>query len=284
MPTYKLTVAYDGTDFFGWQFQPGKRTVQQTLNEALSQITSAAVVVTASGRTDAGVHALGQVVGFSTDSALAPEVLLRAMNAELPNDIAVLAIEPAPLGFDPIRHAKRKRYRYVLEDGPVLNVFALRYAWHSYRRLDADAMHRAARTLVGTHDFTSFETSGSTRVTTIRTVYELSVRRTSIALGGEAFSAPGVPATNAAEQVHLEIEADGFLYNMVRNIVGTLVEVGRGAKDERWPGEVLASLDRKAAGCAAPPQGLFLVSVSYEKSRESGDAGQSRESGVGSRE
>ncbi len=256
MRTLKLTMAYDGTDFAGWQFQPGQRTVQQTLQETLAQITGEKVSAVASGRTDAGVHALGQVIGFSTSSHLSAEVFQRALNAELPRDVAVVSAEEAPKGFDPIRHAIRKRYRYIIQDGPVADVFSRRYAWHVFRQLDADAMQRAGESLKGHHDFSSFETAGSERVTTNRTVYELIVSRRPIS----GFARGGDP--NRTE-VQFEVAADGFLYNMVRNIVGTLVEVGRGARDETWPAAVLAARDRRAAGQTAPPQGLFLVSVEY---------------------
>jgi tRNA pseudouridine38-40 synthase len=256
MRTLKLTLAYDGTDFAGWQFQPGQRTIQQTLQEAVERITSERTSVVASGRTDAGVHALGQVAAFETNSSLPAEVIQRALNAELPNDMVVLAAAEAPAGFDPIRHAHRKSYRYIVQDGPVADVFSRRYAWHVYRRLDADAMHRAAQALVGRLDFSSFETSGSERVSTIRTVHKLTVARQPQSRAGESDSALG--------EIRFEITSDGFLYNMMRNIVGTLVEVGRGHREESWLAAVLAAQDRRAAGQTAPPQGLFLVSVEYE--------------------
>ncbi len=278
MRTFKLTVAYDGTDFFGWQFQPGRRTVQQTLQETIGRVTKASVTVTASGRTDAGVHALGQAVGFTTDCQLPLEIIVRAVNAELPKDVAILNIEEVATDFDAIRHVERKRYRYVIQDGPITNVFARRYSWHVYRRLDADAMRRSAQALVGTHDFKSFATSGSIRATTIRTVCELTIERRQPALGGNPVGSGSAIAAMPGE-IQIEIEANGFLYHMVRNIVGTLVSVGRGIHDESWPGTVLAGLDRKAAGCAAPPQGLFLVRVQYAGSRETGVG--SREQGRG---
>jgi tRNA pseudouridine38-40 synthase len=258
MRTLKLTVAYDGTDFAGWQFQPGQRTVQQTLQDALAQITGEKSSAVASGRTDAGVHALGQVVGFSTNSHLSAEVFQRALNAELPRDLVVLSAEEAPLGFDPIRHAIRKQYRYMIQDGPIADVFSRRYAWHVFRRLDVAAMQRAAAPLTGRHDFSSFETAGSQRITTTRTVYELSVAR-------QPVRSPAGATCGDRTEIEVEVAADGFLYNMVRNIVGTLVEIGRGARDEAWPAGVLAACDRRAAGQTAPPQGLFLVSVDYEE-------------------
>jgi tRNA pseudouridine38-40 synthase len=247
MPSFKLTLSYDGTKYSGWQFQPGRLTLQETLEAALGRITGQAVRVAASSRTDAGVHALGQVVSFSCETSLSADVLQRALNAELPHDMAVVEAESVVDGFHATHGARRKLYRYTLDDGPVRDVFARGYVWQCRERLDAGAMHRAAQGLVGTHDFCSFETSGSSRESSVRTVFAIRVER--------------VP--DAAGRLSVEVEGDGFLYNMVRTIVGTLVDVGRGARDEAWPAQVLAAHDRKAAGRTAPPQGLCLVRVEY---------------------
>ena len=162
MRRIKLTLAYDGTAYAGWQVQPGMTTVQGTLESAIEKITGQAGRLLASGRTDAGVHALGQVAAFHTKSTLTPEVLQRALNAELPHDVAVLLAEEAAADFHPIRDAVRKRYRYVIHDGLVRDVFRRSYCWqYVYGRLDAEAMQRAAAALLGTHDFSSFQTSGS---------------------------------------------------------------------------------------------------------------------------
>lgn len=253
MRTLKLTLAYDGTAYAGWQVQPDCCTVQGTLEAAIEKVTGQRVRLLASGRTDAGVHALGQVVGFQTQSGLPVEVLKRALCAELPPDVAVLDVAEVPEGFHPIRDAVRKRYRYLIHDGPVRDVFRRQYGWHYGRgRLDAEAMGRAAEALVGTHDFRSFQSSGAERESSVRTVFEIGVRRGRGEGGGEGH-----------DWITLEVEADGFLYNMVRAIVGTLVEVGRGARPESWPAEVLKAADRSAAGPTAPPQGLFLVRVDY---------------------
>lgn len=254
MRTFKLTLAYDGTAYAGWQVQSGHRTVQEVLETTLAKITGERVRIVGSGRTDAGVHALGQVASFRTNSRLSAEVLQRALNAELPEDIAVLqAVETAEC-FHALRDAVRKRYRYVLHDGPVPDIFQRRYCWHYYGRLDVEAMRRAAQPLLGTHDFSSFETSGAERRTSIRTVYDLDLRR---------HESP----TN--QVITFEIEANGFLYNMVRAIVGSLVEVGRKAREEAWVADVLAATDRRMAGPTAPPQGLFLLWVEYEQEGQS---------------
>jgi tRNA pseudouridine38-40 synthase len=248
MTTFRLTLAYDGSDFAGWQWQPRQRTIQGELEETLGRITGQRPKCIASGRTDAGVHALGQVVSFSSETNLTPDVLTKALNAELPEDMLVFDVAVAPAGFDALRGALRKRYRYVIEDGRVRDLFDRRYVWHIYRRLDVEAMAAAALPLVGTHDFVSFQTTGSSRLTTERTVFDLVVERR---------------AAERTERLIIEVEADGFLYNMVRNIVGTLVQVGKGKESTNWPAEVLAQRDRTKAGMTAPAQGLFLVGVEY---------------------
>jgi tRNA pseudouridine38-40 synthase len=248
MTTFRLTLAYDGTDFAGWQRQPAKRTIQGQLEEALERITGQRPKCVASGRTDAGVHALGQVVSFASATRLVPPVLTKALNAELPEDLHVFEVAHAPNEFHALRDAVRKRYRYVIEDGRLRDLFERRYLWHIYQRLDIEAMQAAAAPLIGTHDFTSYETSGSPRLTTVRTVLDLTVER---------------HHADLTERILIEVEADGFLYNMVRNIVGTLVEVGKGKQSAAWPAEVLALRDRTKAGMTAPAQGLFLVGVEY---------------------
>src|SRR5262245_47517723 len=164
MRNFRLTLGYDGTDFHGWQTQPGLRTVQQTLEEALSRFTGEPRVrVNASGRTDTGVHAVAQVVNFHSDTRLAPDVILRALNAHLPRDVVVRTAEEVPDDFDANRDAKRKLYRYVIHDGPVPDVFLRRHCHHSRWRLDAQAMSRAAAVLAGRHDFRCFETEWPNR-------------------------------------------------------------------------------------------------------------------------
>jgi tRNA pseudouridine38-40 synthase len=248
MPTFKLTLAYDGSDFAGWQRQPDRRTVQGELEAAIGRVTQSQAKCIASGRTDAGVHALGQVVSFTSDTRLPPDVLTKALNAELSEDMLVFEVAQAPASFHALRDALRKRYRYLIQDGKLSDLFARKYVWHVYQRLDVDSMRAASQVLVGTHDFASFETAGSPRLTTVRTVLDLVVERRQAEL---------------TDRVVIEVEADGFLYNMVRNIVGTLVAVGKGREAVGWPAEVLAARDRTKAGMTAPAQGLFLVGVVY---------------------
>jgi tRNA pseudouridine38-40 synthase len=250
MPTrwLKLTVAYDGTDYAGWQIQPDKPTVQAAIETAWHEITRETVRVTAAGRTDAGVHALGQVVAVATENQLSISDLQRGLNAVLPEDVVIVALEDAPEGFHATYDALGKTYRYQIHTGRVPAIFDRRYVWHYPHALDAAAMHAAAQALVGKHDFSSFESAGSERPDSVRTITEIAVRRGDRAL---------------ADRVTIEVAGDGFLYNMVRAIVGTLVEVGRGTRDVAWPAEVLAACDRTRAGQTAPPQGLFLVRVAY---------------------
>ncbi len=244
----KLTVAYDGGAYAGWQIQPDVPTVQGVVEAAWREITREELHVTAAGRTDAGVHALGQVVGLATESLLLTGDLARGLNAVLPGDVAVLRVEEARAGFHATYDAMAKQYRYQIHNGRTPAVFDRHWTWHYPQPLDADAMHRAGQAMVGRHDFSSFETAGSERPSSVRTITELTVARGT----GEL-----------AERVTIEVTGDGFLYNMVRAIVGTLVKVGRGARDDCWPAEVLAARDRRHAGQTVPPHGLFLVRVDY---------------------
>lgn len=245
MRNIKLTLGYDGTDFNGWQTQPGCRTVQETLETALAKLTGTARVrVNASGRTDAGVHAMGQVANFYTATTIATAKLVSAINAHLPPEIVVKNAEEVPHTFDANRDALRKLYRYVIHDGPVPDPFLRRYACHCRRPLDAAAMARAAEPLKGRHDFRCFETEWPNRLSSVRTITHLGLSR-------------------FGEYLWLDVEADGFLYNMVRAIAGTLIHVGRGYWPESQVAEVLRSGDRRQAGPTAPAHGLFLVRVTY---------------------
>jgi tRNA pseudouridine38-40 synthase len=245
MRNFKLTLSYDGTDFSGWQTQPEYRTVQDVLEQAIAAVTGTRPHANASGRTDAGVHAVGQVVNFRSDTRLTAETLLRAINSQLPDDVVVREAAEASETFDANRDAVRKLYRYVMRDNPVADPFLRRFAAWSRQRLDAAAMSRAAGVLVGTHDFHSFESEWPNRASSVRTITHLAVNR-------------------AGEQIWIDVEADGFLYNMVRAIAGTLMNVGRGFWPESKVAEILVAEDRKEAGPTAPACGLFLMRVSYE--------------------
>jgi tRNA pseudouridine38-40 synthase len=246
MRNIKLTLSYDGTDFNGWQTQPGYRTVQETLEQAIATLAGERIRVNASGRTDAGVHAIGQVVNFYSQTRHPPEVLVRAINGHLPPDVVVTEAVDMPEAFDANRDARGKLYRYVIHDGPVPSPFRRRYACQSRHKLDVRAMGEAAEPLRGRHDFRSFETDWPNRMSSVRTITHLAINR-------------------MAGWIWIDVEADGFLYNMVRSIAGTLMNVGRGY----WPvskvSEILLAEDRKQAGPTAPARGLFLMRVVYER-------------------
>jgi tRNA pseudouridine38-40 synthase len=245
MRNVKLTVSYDGTDFNGWQTQPGYRTVQETLEKAIADLTGEPRVrLNASGRTDAGVHAVGQVANFYTDSPYPPDVLVRAVNARLPPDVILRDAADMPEAFDANHDAVRKLYRYVIHDGPVPDIFLRRYYCPSRHHLDAAAMARAAAALKGRHDFRCFETEWPNRMSSVRTITHITVNRVD-------------------DWIWLDVEADGFLYNMVRAIAGTLMNVGRGYWPESQVAAILEAGDRTLAGPTAPAAGLFLMRVSY---------------------
>jgi tRNA pseudouridine38-40 synthase len=245
MRNFKITLSYDGSDFSGWQTQPGFRTVQETLEAAIATLTGEERVrVNASGRTDAGVHAVGQVANFFSATTIPAAKLVAAINAHLPEDVVIRAAEEAPQAFDANRDAVRKLYRYVIHDGATINPFLRNYCCHSKWPLDAVAMARAAEVLKGRHDFHSFETEWPNRMSSVRTITHLAVNR-------------------AGEYLWIDVEADGFLYNMVRAIAGTLINVGRGYWRESKVAEILQAEDRVQAGPTAPAQGLFLMRVTY---------------------
>jgi tRNA pseudouridine38-40 synthase len=248
MRNIKLILRYDGTDFGGWQTQPNARTVQEELEKAIRVVTQdERVRANASGRTDAGVHALGQVVNFYSTTRLDCGTLQKAINANLPEDVAATACGDVPQAFCANKDAVKKLYRYQIDDGRVPDPLKRRFAWQPRRKLDVAAMDRAARCLLGRHDFRSFETNWPNRLTSVRTISLLTVER----IDG---------------LIRVEVEADGFLYNMVRSIVGTLYQIGRGYWPEDKVRQVLEAMDRKEAGPTAPPQGLFLVKVTYAES------------------
>jgi len=257
MRRIKLEIAYDGTRYNGWQRQPDAPSIQETLEKVLLKITDATVAVTGSGRTDAGVHALKQVAAFSTESTLTPQVFYRALNGFLPDDIRIVSAEEVPMSFHPIRDAISKRYRYLINDQRPFCPITRNYCWIYRKPLDVPAMQAAAEYLRGKQDFVCFQSQGSPRATTVRTIFEVSVQR--------------IPASPLLPPlIQIEVEADGFLYNMMRTIAGTLmlfgVEGRRGNSDPSRMREIIESRKRSQAGPTAPPQGLYLVNVVYPES------------------
>ena len=244
--TFRLTLEFDGAEFEGWQIQPnGRRTVQGELEVALARVTRERVRAVGSGRTDAGVHAEGQVASVRLETDLDPDRLRRALNAALPDDVAVREVAVARDGFDARRHATAKLYRYSLWNAPDRAPLRRHRALCLQRPLDLARMRAAAEQLVGSHDFASFQAAGSQVTSTVRTLRRL-----------EVTGAPGAA-------VDFWFEGSGFLRHMVRNLSGTLIEVGSGRRDPEGMTALLAARDRHRAGPTAPPHALTLVSVSY---------------------
>lgn len=242
--TLKLTVAYDGTRFCGWQRQDNGPTIQAALEDAFLPLLGVTPTVHGAGRTDAGVHALGQVASLEADTPHAVAAIQRALNIRLDPDIRVLAVEEMPEGFHARFDAIGKTYRYRLATAAVVSPFAHRYVWHVPQRLDVVAMQTAARELLGRHDFSVFQSTGSEAVDAVRTLDRIELRR-------------------EGDELVVDVRGDGFLRHMVRAIVGTLVDVGAGRRDPASMAALLASRDRAQAGDTAPAQGLALVSVDY---------------------
>lgn len=264
MRNIKLILSYDGSDFFGWQLQPNKRTIQGVVEGALKIILAADVRIYGSGRTDAGVHALGQVANFRTESRIELSGLMRGLNSLLPKDVRVLGLNEVPEEFDSRRWAKSRIYRYIIVKCEVALPFARNYVWHITNDLDIEAMKRAGSVFLGTHDFSSF--AGSEEATgrrdrgekgrysgsKIREVLNFSIR-----------DGVGSQGLTPLEFIEITIEANAFLRHMVRNIVGTIIEIGRGKRDADGIIEILEVKDRSKAGATAPPFGLYLMEVKY---------------------
>jgi len=243
--TLKITLAYDGTRFVGWQRQSDGESIQRLLEDALAHFEGGPVVAHGAGRTDAGVHALGQVASVELTAAHDPGTLVRALNAHLPPEIRVLTVEEAAPGFNARFDARGKIYRYQIRNAPIADPFCRAFEWHLPEPLDLDAMREAARDLVGAHDFASFQSVGTMPASSVRTIRRAEWR-----------CERGL--------LTFEIEGDGFLRHMVRAIVGTLVEIGRGWRPADSIPALLAARRRSDAGATAPPHGLFLVSVDYD--------------------
>lgn len=245
MRNLKMIVQYEGTNYCGFQRQYNGITVQEVLEEKLFVVTKENIILNASGRTDAGVHAKGQVVNFLTHSAIPTDRVALALNSMLPSDIAVQKVEEVPLDFHSRYSAKSKVYTYNILNSPVPSPFLSRYAYFFPRILNLAGMLEGAAYLLGKHDFSSFRSAGSSVRSSIRHVYRLEIRQ-----GQEGL-------------IELEIEANGFLYNMVRIIVGTLIQVGTGKITPQDIQRILEEKDRKMAGQTAPAKGLFLKEVKY---------------------
>jgi tRNA pseudouridine38-40 synthase len=241
----RLLIAYDGTDFHGWARQPGQRTVQGVLEEALAVLTGGDVPrLSVAGRTDAGVHATGQVASFEAPPGLAPSRVQRALNGMLAPEVVVRGARRAQEGFDARRSARARRYLYRIDTGPVPDPLTARFVWHRPGQPEIMRMRRAARFLLGEHDFASFCRRPEPPAGTVRRVERVAISR-------------------VGDEVRVTTEANAFCHQMVRSIVGTLLRVGDGRFDPGDIGRMLERRDRAAAGTVAPPHGLTLVAVRY---------------------
>jgi len=246
MSTFKLVLEYDGTDYAGWQRQPNASTVQAVLEDVLAGIAETKITTVAAGRTDAGVHALGQVVSFQTDRRLTPRDWLRALNARLPDDISVLSAESVPDEFHARYSATGKLYRYRILNRSERSPLLRHRTWNIYKPLDEQAMRVAAVQLVGRHDFSAFECMPTDNDNPICDIRSFVLQR-------------------EGDLLDLSVYADRFLKQMVRSMVGTLVEIGQGKRPAAEMVSILDGRSRSAAGRTAPPQGLYLVRVDYEE-------------------
>ena len=262
MATFKLTIAYDGTGFVGWQRQASGPSIQALLEDALRELDGRDVEVAGAGRTDAGVHALGQVASVSLERTIDRLTLVRAVNSRLPPSIRVVDAAEAAPNFHARFAAQSKTYCYRIWNGGVMSPFEREYAWHvPSPTLDVAAMASAATLFEGRHDFAALQAAGSDTRTTDREVFSSRAR-----VGSDPLRGGGGPRQCHEQTPHLityEIAGAGFLRHMVRTIVGTLVEVGRGRRPAAWVSDVLHSRDRSAAGPTAPAGGLFLVNIDY---------------------
>jgi len=245
MRNIKLLIEYDGTNYLGWQVQPKGQTIQGVLEEKIGLLTGESVQLFGSGRTDSGVHALGQVAHFKTESRMNILTMQRALNSLVPPDIVIQKVEEVEDGFHARKHSKSKVYEYRILNRNLRSAFHRGYVWYIPQKLNFVEMQKAARSLVGEHDFSAFRTVGSPTRTTVRRVIRAEWKR-----GRDGL-------------IRFEIEANGFLKQMVRSIIGTLVEVGKGKMKAADLRKILNSKDRKEAGPTAPARGLFLKEVKY---------------------
>jgi len=245
MRNIRLLIEYNGTNYQGWQVQPKGPTIQGMVEEKLALITGEAVHLIGSGRTDSGVHAFGQVANFKTKSQLNIHSIQKALNSLLPPDIMIRRAEEVEEGFDARKQSKSKVYEYRILNRELRSAFDHEYAWHIPQKLDLEEMRKATRILIGEHDFSSFRSVGSPTRTAIRRVIRAEWKK-----GQDGF-------------IRFEVEANGFLKQMVRAMVGTLVEVGKGKIDSEEFQKILDSKNRREAGPTAPAHGLFLKEVKY---------------------
>ena len=254
MKNILLTIEYDGTNFHGWQKQPGKRTVQGELEKVLSMVCNTGISLNGTSRTDAGVHALGQQASFKAEfgipveriSYAANNILTGGMNSITVGDVRIKEVLEMPLDFHARFDAKGKTYRYLILNREEISIFNRNYCYQVRKPLDIEAMQKAASMIIGTHDFKCFQAAGSEeKATTVRTITEIDIAK-------------------KGQRIAIEVTGDGFLYNMVRIIAGTLVEVGLGKKKQEEIPRIIESLDRCNAGHTAPPQGLYLARVYYD--------------------
>ncbi len=245
MKNFKITIEYDGTSYHGWQRQKNERTIQEEIEKALLTMTGKKTVLTASGRTDAGVHALGQVANFTCDTDLSPQAFQNGLNSLTKDDIVIISCDIVDENFHSRFDAKSKTYNYRILNRILPAAINRQYAWFIRKELDLDAIRHAARHIIGTHDFKAFEGTGSPRSHTKRRVFKADISEQENGL------------------IVFEIEADGFLRFMVRNITGTLVDVGLGKITTNDFKKILLSKNRSMAGATAPPHGLFLIKVKY---------------------
>jgi tRNA pseudouridine38-40 synthase len=272
MRNIRLTLAYDGTGYVGWQIQPNGISVQATVEAAIERLTGSRPSLIAAGRTDAGVHALGQVANFQTESTIPREGFRAGLGTFLPRDILVLDADEVPLSFHATHCARRKRYRYVILNARAGYPFLRHYAHEFHVPLCEQAMHEAGQELLGKHDFRAFESHHPNTSSSVRTVLELSVGRhagwptwTQNAPCAGTAGPRSIPTDSKVDDfIWIDIVADGFLYNMVRAIAGTLIRVGEGKWGPSDLRRILQGGDRKQAGATAPACGLYLVSVEYQ--------------------
>ena len=241
----KIVIQYDGSNYSGWQKQPNKKTIESEIISAIENLTCQdGIKVNGSSRTDAGVSAMGQVANFKIDSPIPTERMAKAISRHLPPEIVVTEAVEVPSKFDAISDTKSKMYRYSIFTGKSRPVMQVKHCWHRPGKLDIEAMDAAIKKLVGKNDFKSFATACDKRTSSVRTILDSSVKQDGL-------------------WIYIDVEADGFLYNMVRNIVGTLVEIGRGRWQVEMMDEILAAKKRTAAGPIAPASGLCLMWIRY---------------------